>query len=277
MNSHFAAHAATVRFDGPSIVYYQTPARLLWRPDLELARLPERVQPLAKAALPALRAYDRWVAQHPTVMVANSQAVAKRIQKAYGRDAEVVHPGVDVERWASVERREPRHVLWFGRLVAYKRPELAIEAARAAGLPIVLVGDGPERPRLEALAYEGATFLGHADESVVRAALSEAIALIHPGEEDFGMTAVEAQAAGVPVVALDAGGACETVLDDRTGFLVRGDDPTDFGQALKEAERRAWDRGELGASAKRFDASVFRKNMAALEARTFGAARGFDH
>lgn len=272
-SSHFAAHAATVRFNGPSIAYYYTPARLLWRPDLELTRLPRNARSLAMAALPALRAYDRWVAQHPTVVLAISHSIARRIKDAYGRDARVVHPPVDTERWSTVERKEPRHVLWFGRLVSYKQPQLALEAARAAGLPIVFVGEGPERPRLEALGYDRATFLGRADESTVRAALAEAIALIHPGEEDFGMTAVEAQAASVPVVALDAGGARETVIDGSTGFLVRNGDAWDFGRSLRQAESRTWDATELRANAKRYGVHAFRARMAAVLVETLGQTR----
>jgi glycosyltransferase involved in cell wall biosynthesis len=261
VSSHFAAHAATVRFDGPSIVYYHTPARLFWRPDLELDRLPPRLRGVAARALPALQAYDRWVAQHPTVLLANSRAVADRIKQAYGREAGVVHPPVDTERWSTVERGEPRHVLWFGRLVGYKRPQLAIEAAREAGLPIVLIGDGPERARLEGLQYERATFLGHADETTVRKALSEAIALIHPGEEDFGMTAVEAQAARVPVVALAAGGALETVVQEETGLLVKGTSPSAFARALAAASRHPWDGRRLAAHADTFGLKTFSREL----------------
>jgi glycosyltransferase involved in cell wall biosynthesis len=261
VSSHFAAHGATVRFDGPSIVYYHTPARLFWRPDLELERLPRRLRGVATRALPALQAYDRWVAQHPTVLLANSRAVADRIKEAYGREATVVHPPVDTERWSTVERGEPRHVLWFGRLVGYKQPQLAIEAAREAGLPIVLIGDGPERRRLESLGYEGATFLGHADEATVRAAMSEAICLIHPGEEDFGMTAVEAQAAGVPVVALAAGGALETVLPEITGVLVKEIESHAFATALKTAHEGAWSREAMAGHVEAFSSHAFARGI----------------
>jgi glycosyltransferase involved in cell wall biosynthesis len=264
VSSHFAAHGATVRFDGPSIVYYHTPARLFWRPDLELERLPRRLRGVATRALPALQAYDRWVAQHPTVLLANSRAVADRIKEAYGREATVVHPPVDTERWSTVERGEPRHVLWFGRLVGYKQPQLAIEAAREAGLPIVLIGDGPERPKLESLGYEGATFLGHADEATVRAAMSEAICLIHPGEEDFGMTAVEAQAAGVPVVALAAGGALETVRHGTTGLLVDQPARTAFVEALVLTNAQNWDVQALRSHAMSFGPSVFQAKVTGL-------------
>ncbi len=272
VSSHFAAHAATVRFEGPSIVYYHTPARLFWRPDLELERLPLRLRGVASAALPAFRAYDRWVAQHPTLLLANSQAVADRIREAYGREATVVHPPVDVERWSTVERKEPRHVLWFGRLVGYKRPDIAIEAARDAGLPIVLIGDGPERARLEGLEYSGATFLGHADQATVRAALSEAICLIHPGEEDFGMTAVEVQAAGVPVVAYGSGGALDNVQDGLTGLLIGVQDTTEFARAICVAARSDWDIAAMRAHARNFSLEQFGSKLRDLVIRQLGIA-----
>lgn len=272
VSSHFAAHGATVRFDGPSVVYYHTPARLLWRPDLELERLPVRARGIAERMLPALRRYDRWVAQHPTVMLANSRAVAERIKDAYGRDAQVLHPPVDTNTWERVSgSKERRHLLWFGRLVAYKQPELALRAAVMVGLPIVVIGDGPERARLEALDLPGVTFVGHTDELTVRAALADAIALIHPGEEDFGMTAVEAQAAGVPVIALNRGGARDSVLSDRTGILVDDLEAEAFADAIGRAASMAWDVSILRAHAATFGVDAFRGRLSQLLTEAFGS------
>jgi glycosyltransferase involved in cell wall biosynthesis len=261
VSSFFAAHGATVRFTGPSVVYYHSPARILWRPDLELQRLRPIMQPLARAALPTFRAFDRWVAQHPTTVLANSSSIADRIQQAYGREAEVVHPPVDVERWSRIPRGTPRHVLWLGRLVAYKQPELAMRACAAAGLRLVMVGDGPERERLEALGIEGVTFLGRADDAVVEQAMSGTIALIHPGEEDFGISAVEAQAAGAPVVALEAGGARDTVIHAATGLLVAECNVEEFATALQQCMTHAWERATLETHAATFSAQAFREHL----------------
>jgi glycosyltransferase involved in cell wall biosynthesis len=273
VSSHFAAHAAALRFDGPSIVYYHTPARMVWRPDIELDRLPPAARALVRTAvLPPLRRWDRRVAAAPTVLLANSAAVAARVQNAYGRTARVLHPPVDVARWRTVERAEPKHLLWFGRLVAYKRPDLAVEAARRAGLPLVVVGDGPERARLEATAPAGVRFLGHAPEPVVRDALAHASALVFPGEEDFGIAPVEALAAGVPVVAYAAGGAPDYVADGRNGLLVRHQDADELAVAVKDAHGRMWDAAALRESAAPFTPEAFRSGLAAVLDETLGPA-----
>lgn len=258
ISSHFGAHGAALRFEGPSIAYYHTPGRLFWRPDLELGRLPARLRSIAEALLPVVRHWDRRLAQKPTVLLANSSAVRERIQSAYGRDATVLHPPVDVRRWGSVERAAPSHLLWFGRLVAYKKPWLAIETARRLGVPLVVVGDGPERPRLEAAAPANVTFLGHASEAVAREAVASASALIFPGEEDFGIVPVEALAAGVPIVAFGAGGALDYVQAGRNGVLVSSQDADEFEQATKAALATDWDEATIRASAFSFDISSFR-------------------
>ncbi|HTC69534.1 MAG TPA: glycosyltransferase [Acidothermaceae bacterium] len=270
VSSHFAAHGATVRFDGPSIVYYHTPARLLWRPDLDLERLNPRLRAIVAALLPPLRWWDRHVASHPTVLLANSTAVARRISAAYGRTARVLHPPVDVSRWSGVERREPRHLLMLGRLVAYKQTAIGIEAARRSGLPLVIIGDGPERARLEADAPTNVRFIGHASHDVIRDAMAHAHALIFPGEEDFGIAAVEALAAGVPVVAYAAGGALDYVTDDVNGLHVASQDPDEFALAAKEAVSRSWDTEVIRRTASLYDIAAFRSGFAEVLSATLG-------
>ena len=275
VSSHFAAHAATFRFDGPSIVYYHTPARILWRPDIELERLPARFRtPAERLLLPPLRRWDRIVSAHPSVPVANSSAVAARIRDAYGREAEVVHPPVDVARFSDVARDpEPRHLLWLGRLVAYKRADVAVEAARRTGLKLVVIGDGPERAALERAAPANVEFRGHAPESEVRDALSKAHALVFPGEEDFGIAPVEALAAGVPVVALGAGGALDYVREGSNGLLVKTQDPDDWAEALRVAVDATWNERVIRESAAPFDAATFDAAMSRVLDRTLGPDR----
>jgi glycosyltransferase involved in cell wall biosynthesis len=265
VSSHFAAHFATRRFDGPSIVYYHTPARMLWRPEIELARLPAFARGVVRdAVLPSLRRCDRRAAQHPTVVLGNSTAVARRIAQAYGRPARVLHPPVDVERWSSVGRGSAAHLLWLGRLVAYKRPDLAVEAARRTGLPLVIVGDGPERARLEHLAPPNVRFLGHASESAVRDAVSNARALVFPGEEDFGIAPVEALAAGVPVIALARGGALDYLRPGVNGLSVRHEDPEEFAAAMRTAWSMSWDERAVRDSAQPFSVGRFRSELTAV-------------
>lgn len=271
VSSHFAAHAATIRFDGPSVVYYHTPARIIWRPDLERGRLSRTTGKMVDTAVvPSLRRYDRYVSRHPTVALANSHSVAARIEAAYGRPAEVLHPPVDVERWTSVRRREPAHFLWLGRLVAYKRPDVAVEAARLSGLPLVMVGEGPERAALERTAPPNVRFVGHAPEAVVRDALAAAHALVFPGEEDFGIAPVEALAAGVPIVAYDAGGARDYVTPEVNGLLVPTQDPAEFARCMAEVTARTWCEDDLRKSALQFDVTAFRDGLRDVLGRALG-------
>lgn len=273
VSAHFAAHAATVRFDGPSIVYYHTPTRILWRTEIELGRLPAAARrTVAATVLPPLRRYDRWVGYHPTVPLASSGVVAARIERAYGRRAQIVHPPVAVDRWSSVvRRREPASLVWFGRLVPYKRPDLAIEAARRAGLPLTVIGDGPERARLEATAPENVRFLGHAPESAVREAFADARALIFPGEEDFGIAPVEALAAGVPVVAPAVGGVLDYLRHGENAVLAPDQDPEALAAALRTAWSRRWDHGAIRARTSRFAPERFRAELGGVLDATLGS------
>jgi glycosyltransferase involved in cell wall biosynthesis len=270
VSSHFAAHGATIRFDGPSIVYYHTPARIIWRPDLERARLSRAAGRMLDTGVASLRRYDRYVSRHPTVALANSHSVAARVADAYRRPAEVLHPPVDVARWSSIERAEPRHFLWLGRLVAYKRPDIAVEAARRSGLPLVVVGDGPERAALERTAPANVHFLGRASEAEVRNAVAGARALIFPGEEDFGIAPVEALAAGVPVIAYDAGGARDYITPDLNGMLVPTQNPAGFARSMQESTNRTWCADELRRSAQRFDIPAFRSGLRRVLDRVLG-------
>jgi glycosyltransferase involved in cell wall biosynthesis len=264
VSSHFAAHGAAIHFAGPSIVYYHTPARLLWRPDIELERLHRGARVTFERTLPLLRDWDRRVAQHATVVLSNSNAVADRVRSAYGRESEVLHPPVDVQDWLTVPRKEPRHLLMFGRLVAYKKPAVAIEAAGRVGVPLLVIGDGPQRKSLEASAPDNVKFLGHAPVGVVRNALQHAHAIIFPGEEDFGIAPVEALASGVPVVAFAAGGALDYVVDKKNGLLVHSQDEESFAAAMNEVVDIDWDTDVIRETSLPFDIPVFRRGLSTI-------------
>ncbi len=262
VSSHFAAHAATLRFDGPSIVYYHTPARILWRTNIELDRLNPALQVAGEmAGLPLLRRWDRFVAKHPTVLLANSTAVACRIERAYGRSAQVVHPPVDIAKWSNIRRCEPTHFVWIGRLVPYKRPDVAIEAARISGEPLVIIGDGPERHRLESTAPANVQFMGHVSERVKMELLASAYALIFPGEEDFGIASIEALAVGVPVLAFDSGGAKDYVRDGLNGIMISEQEASLFANGMRECRRAHWNRTEIQQTAAPFSTLNFRNKL----------------
>ncbi len=209
-----------------------------------LAAAPSRLRPEGG---PARRPVRGQRAGHPD-----------RIRRFWGRDAPVVHPPVDVERFAVSEPED--YVLFVGELVAHKRADLAIEAATAAGVPIKVAGAGPELRRLKARYRGQAEFLGRVADEELPGLYAEAAALLVPSVEEFGMAAVEAQAAGRPVIAVNAGGARETVIPGRTGWLVPNGDAAGMARALR-TDLTQFDSEDIRAHAQTFSRSVFESRL----------------
>ncbi len=210
----------------PHLCYCHSPARYAWaqRADYAQGSLLRRLGLAAYS--PWFKNWDRRTANRATLMLANSAHIATRIARCYGREAPVVHPPVRTEYFtpdASV-RREP-FVFIVSALEPYKRVDAAIEAAVRAGRPLIIAGTGSDEPRLRAHAKQASAahlvrFVGRIDDDRLRDYLRRAHCLLYPQTEDFGITAVEAQACGTPVVALARGGALDTVDDPATGLLV---------------------------------------------------------
>lgn len=247
------------------VCYCHTPTRWVWRYEDYSARagFGRLTQTVLPYLLAALRRWDWRAAQRPDFYLANSQFVAERIKTAYGRTAHVIPPPVDVARF-HCDGPDEGYYLLLSRLVAYKRLDLAITACRALGRPLVVIGDGPDRKRLEQLAGPQTRFLGRQPDAVVTRYASRCRALIFPGEEDFGLTPLEINAAGRPVIAFRAGGATETVIAGKTGVFF--DQPTahSLAAALEECESRAWHRPTLRRHAEKFDRNVFSQRLRAF-------------
>jgi len=189
--------------------------------------------------------------------------VAERIRRHYGREAAVCHPPVDVDFFLPDETRRGDFLLAVGALVPYKRFDVAIDAARALGRPLVLVGEGPEAERLRARAGPSVEMPGTIPRERLRELYRTCAFFVQPGEEDFGIAAAEAVACGTPVVALDAGGVRDIVRDGEEGVLFpAGPDP---GTALRDAVRRAstiaFDYTRLRRSAERFGRERFEREF----------------
>lgn len=253
----FALYARVPR-DARHVVYCHTPPRFLWHAEqLEGERLPLPA-PLADAASAVLRPLDRSRARRPDRFVANSRTTAERIRSAYGRDAVVVHPPVDVERFRrATTMAQGDHYLLVSRLVPYKRVDLAIAAFSELGLPLVVAGRGREEASLRRLAGPNVRFAGHVSDEELPALMGSARALVFPGEEDFGITPVEAMAAGTPVVAFRRGGATETVEEGRSGWFFDEQRPDSLLDAVRRADATDWDRADISASAERFTEARF--------------------
>lgn len=263
-STHFAATAAGRGFDGCHIAYCHTPLRLAWRPDLELGRLPG-VAPVitTRGIAPLLRRWDRSSARSVDHFVANSTAVAARIGQAYGRRATVIPPPVEVSPFLATERQAGDYLLALGRLVPYKRFDLAVAAADRLGMPLVVAGDGPEAESLRVQAGPGVRFTGRVSDERYLELLAGARALLFPGEEDFGIVPVEAMAAGCPVVAFGAGGAIDTVQPGVTGELFDEQTPESLAAAIVRCLGRRWDPSELRAAAAPFSRQRFLERFAA--------------
>jgi glycosyltransferase involved in cell wall biosynthesis len=265
-SSHCAAKSVVVPGRARHICYCHTPMRYAWDQFSNYFG-PERLGRLGSlAAAAAMRRLARWdaaTAGRVHSYVANSRYVAGRIRRYYGRDAAVVYPPVDTAFYRPDGRAAEPYFLIVSALVPYKRIDIAMEAARLAGLPLRIVGDGPDRTRLLAGAGPGVQFLGTRTNHEIRELYQGATAVILPGEEDFGIVAVEAQACGRPVVSRAEGGALETVIHGRTGVLVEGPGAEALAGGLREAAERPFDASAIRRHAERFSRERFASEMLA--------------
>lgn len=244
------------------ICYCHTPMRYAWEPQLD-PRF-DFDNPVLRAAgqalLHYLRLWDRQAAERVDHFVANSKNVAAKIGKYYRREATVINPPVSVDKFPVTDG--PRsYFLVMSRLVSYKRVELAVEAFTKLGLPLKVAGDGPERERLEQLAGPNIEFLGYVGDDEVARLMNGCLALIFPGEEDFGIVPVEAMAAGRPVIGLGRGGLLETVVDGKTGLFFGEPSAASLIDAVSRFSARDFDPARLSKHAAKFSKERFKKEM----------------
>jgi glycosyltransferase involved in cell wall biosynthesis len=249
------------------VCYCHTPMRYAWDEEfLEGEALPPLAGPALKPLLRWLRRQDLAGARGPQVFVANSRHVAERIRRCYGRSAEIVHPPVNVEHFLGLQRAPEDFYLAFGRVVPYKRLDLAVAACSRLARSLTVAGDGRALPsiRRQAAGHPRIELLGRVDDAARDELFRRARALLFPGEEDFGIVPVEAQAAGLPVIAYGVGGATETVLDGRTGVLFAEHSAAGLEDGLRRFEGLALDEREVRENAERFGRDRFRAQMAAV-------------
>ena len=271
--THCAAHGVPVPPGVPHLSYVLTPARYAW--DLReeyVSRLSAPLRPFARATLAGFRRWDVRAARRPAMLLACSAAVRARIARAWGRDATVLHPPVDVARFSG--RREPGDFyLVLGATAPYKRVEDAILAGERLGVRVVVTGDGPFARALARRFAGRAEFRGWVDDREVERLLGAARALIHAGEEDFGLDMAEALAAGCPVVALGRGAALEIVgagaAPDALESLARGAESAVPGGVLYGTPGA----DSLAVALRRCDASSFDPEALRARAAAFAPAR----
>jgi glycosyltransferase involved in cell wall biosynthesis len=259
----FANRVALANPGIPVLSYTHTPARWMWQPTMRAGEPGGRVGAALLGGFAAVhRRTDVRAARQCASIIANSTAVADRAQRYWGMNAQVIHPPVDIDFYElPTTPMRGEFLLYVGRLVPYKRPDLAIAVATRLGLPLLVVGDGRMRSRLEHVAGPRVEFLGHVDKARLRELFQTCRALLMPGEEDFGIVPVEAQACGAPVIALGVGGATDIVVPRRTGLLVRSSHLEDWMQTVLLLDDIAFDSAEVRRNAERFDVPTFRRRM----------------
>jgi glycosyltransferase involved in cell wall biosynthesis len=265
--SHCCAKSVIKTPSARHICYCLTPMRYAWD-QFDAYFGPERIgwlgSRLMRPVMNRMARWDRDTAGRADRYVAISHYVAGRIARYYNREAKVVYPPVDTSFFTPDGSAPEAFALVVSALVPYKRVQVAVDACAAAGVPLKVVGDGPERPALERAARGQVEFLGRRSNDEVRMMYRRASVALLPGEEDFGIVPLEAQACGRPVVALNRGGALETIVPGVTGELV--DDPSaeGFARAIATAMTRNYDAAALRVHAERFGRERFGNEMEAL-------------
>lgn len=244
------------------ICYCHTPPRWIWRADDYSAR--EGWGALIRISLRAFvsiaRRWDVFASGQPDVFIANSTAVAERLYCFYGRESQVLYPPVELGRF-HVSDTVQSYYLVVSRLVAYKRIDLAIEACNILGRKLKVIGDGPDRGRLENMAGPTIEFLGRRSDSEVEDCFSQCRALLLPGEEDFGLTPLEANASGRPVVAFGVGGPVDTVIDEKTGVIFNEPNAESLAAGILRLETLRWDSHVLRQHAATFGVEIFHARL----------------
>lgn len=263
-SSHACAKGVRRPAGAVHICYCHTPMRFAWDLTSDYLRaLPPSLRPAARVVLLWLRWWDRASSGQVDHFVANSRFVAGRIRRHYDRDSTVIYPPVDTQYFTPSGRAEGFYLV-VSRLVPYKRVDLAVEAFNRLNRPLVVVGDGPEAARLREIARPNVTFVGEVSDAALRGYYRQCSTLVFPGEEDFGLVPVEAQACGRPVIAFGRGGALESVVDGRTGTFFFEPTVDALVAAVRAFDPSAYDPDVMRAHAERFSRQRFLTEMGEL-------------
>ncbi|HEY7127950.1 MAG TPA: glycosyltransferase [Ktedonobacterales bacterium] len=271
-SSAFAKGVIT-RPDALHICYCHTPMRWAWNYQEYVQR--ERLGPLVRWLLPfamtPLRLWDQMSAMRVDYFIANSPTVAQRVAKYYRRSAAIIPPPVATSSYAIAPVQDD-YFLIVSRLIPYKRLDLAIEAFNHLRLPLKIIGEGRDRRRLERLAGPTIEFLGRLPDAQVRLMLARCQALIHPGEEDFGLAPLEAQASGRPVIAYAGGGALTSIIEGVTGVFFRERSAWSLAEAVCSFKAANFDPQTIRRHAEEFDLVRFQRRIGQFIAAKLAAS-----
>ena len=271
------AHGVITRPETKHICYMHSPGRMFWEPDFYFGPN-SRLKTLLTPVLSYLRLWDHTAAQRVDQIIANSNNVAGKIRSYYGREAEVIYPFVDLERFKpnnQTTKQPDDYYLVVTRLASWKRVDIAVEAANAVGAKLKVVGIGPDLKRLQKLAQvkdkkSDIEILGGAPDEKVTELFQNCSALIMTQEEDFGITSLEAQACGKPVIAYGRGGALETVIAGKTGEFFAEQNEESLAETLKKFRPDKYKPEDCRANAEKFSRKRFQKELLKIAVRVVG-------
>jgi len=255
------------------VCYCLTPTRFVWDLDTYVRReqVGRSTQSLIRPFVPWMQRWERAAAARTDAMVAISTEVQDRIRRYYGRESTVIYPPVDTGRFASAPvRRGGDYFLIISRLIPYKRIDLAVQACTELGLPLWIGGNGRDRAHLEAMAGPTVRFLGYVPDQDLASLMAGCRAFLLPGLEDFGLTPVQAMAAGRPVIAYAGGGALDSVVEGVTGAFFHEQTPESLAAAIQAWDESDFDPEVIRGHARRFDGELFKARFQALVGEQVG-------
>ncbi|WP_128894132.1 glycosyltransferase [Longirhabdus pacifica] len=244
------------------VCYCHTPMRFAWDYDNYMMREsnPAVMKRMLGLYMMYLKNWDVKTSSRVDQFIANSSIVKHRIAKFYQRDAEVIFPPINTSRF-NISPKVDNYYLVVSRLVSYKRIDLAVQSFNELGIPLYIVGDGPDKQRLQSMAKPNVTFLGRLEDEEINKLMANCRALIFPGEEDFGITPLEVNAAGRPVIAYQAGGALDTVVPEINGVFFQNQTVESVVQAVNVLEKQHWDGSIIRQHAMKFDVDQFKNKL----------------
>ena len=269
--SSSGAEAKFIKTKGIHITYCHSPTHYYWTRYEDYLKNPGfgKLNFLARFGLRILagpmRRWDYKAAQRPDYFIANSNYTKEQIKKYYGRDAEVIHPPVDVERFETRNKKQETRngFITAGRQTPYKKIDLAVKAATELNVPLIVIGRGPDHKKLKKIAGRSVTFLTNVSDEEIPEKFARAEAFIFPGIDDFGIVAVEAIAAGTPVIAYKAGGALDYV-NQTTGILFDKQSPESLAKTMQAFSKLSFNHLHIAEQAKKFSSENFRQRMSEL-------------
>ncbi|NLV73526.1 MAG: glycosyltransferase family 4 protein [Chloroflexi bacterium] len=256
------AHGVITSSGTRHVSFCMTPSRFLWNYPAYAER--EQIGRLARTVLPIylqdLRLWDHAAADRVDHFLAISRTVQRRIQKVYRRDSEILYPPVQIGSLQAPQTPDDYYLV-VSRLVPYKRIDLAVQAFNQLGWPLLVVGEGRDKAKLQAMARSNVRFMGYVSDDEKRQLMARCRAFIFPGEDDFGLTPIEALAMGRPVVAYAAGGALDTIVEGVSGVYFREATPESLADAVRRIAGMEFNALSLQQYALRFDEHVFEEGM----------------